>query len=334
MGIEKLASSLPKLKSLGIAKKLGKNDKLASSVLKAAKQTPKSLKLKTALQEQINSLVEMQTKHTVTLFVEDFASKKQKLIEELSKVCDKTLITQIENAKTPEQLAKILAEREFSFFREYGKYMLEGKSFSLQNQNKFFRTLTLEIEQIQYKVRAQRGKFILARERAMHVPSKNPKVIAIENILKQQYGCKFVSLKDNEELARKVLKAYETASKNGIKTPENVIASDFMFAEGENLFNGTVLLNTRQTALPAGALATMSDFHVPLHEILHGTHPTLVSFSIKKIPVQLKKVKEELSGYSAITQTHETFTELYTKKLIDGLNSEEQALFDYLNIFA
>lgn len=67
---------------------------------------------------------------------------------------------------------------------------------------------------------------------------------------------------------------------------------------------------------------------------MHGTHPKLASFSLKKIPARLKKVKEELSEYSKYAQTHETFTELNTKRLIDGLNKDEQALFDYLNIFA
>lgn len=61
-----------------------------------------------------------------------------------------------------------------------------------------------------------------------------------------------MSLKDNEELAQKVLKAYETAAKNGVKTPKNVVVSDCMFAEGENLFNGTILLNGSQTGSREG----------------------------------------------------------------------------------
>lgn len=168
----------------------------------------------------------------------------------------------------------------------------------------------------------------------MHAPSKNPKVIAIENILKEQYGCKFVSLKDNEELARKVLKAYETAEKNGVKTPKNVVVSDFMFAGGENVFNDTILLNRYQRGLREGFLSTNSDFHVPLHEIMHGTHPKLVSFSSKKIPSELRGAKNELYISSKNAPTHDIFTELNTKRLIDGLNPQEQALFDYLNIFA
>ncbi len=272
----------------------------------------------------------MQLKRNVVFLSQDFVSKKQKLIQELSKVCDKNLITQIENAKTPVELAKILLKSEYSMFREFRRCMLQSES----NPKKLLKHVALELEQMQYNNRAQRAKFILAREKALHVPSKNPKVIAIENILKEQYGCKFVSLKDNEDLAKKVLKAYETASKNRIKTPENVIVSDFMFANGEHFSNETILLNKYQEVLREGYTSTNSDLHVPLHEILHGTHPYLLSFSRKKIPAQFKKVRQELSEYSAISQTHEIFTELYTKKLIDDLNPDEQALFDYLNFFA
>lgn len=107
-----------------------------------------------------------------------------------------------------------------------------------------------------------------------------------------------------------------------------------MFSEGENLFNGTILLNRNQHTLCEGLTSTNSDFHVPLHEILHSTHPKLVSFSLKKIPSELMGVKNELSLYSKNAQTLETFTELNTKRLIEGLNQQEQALFDYLNIFA
>lgn len=336
MGIEKLAKVLPKLRDVGKKLSAEKKPSFKISLFKQNKPV-KSLTLKTkpqTPQEQINMLADSQAKQTSGVFAEDFAGKKQKLIDELSKVCDKNVITRIEKAENPEKLAKILAEQEWIPIGKYTKYMIDGKFVKETNPNKIVKSLSLEMEQILYWARNRRGSFILARERAMHTPSKNPKVIAIENILKEQYGCKFVSLKDNEELAQKVLKAYETAAKNGVKTPKNVIVSDFMFAEGENLFNGTILLNRNQHAQPEGFMSTSSDFHMPLHEIMHGTHPKLVSFSLKKIPSELVRVKNELSGYSKNAATHETFTELNTKRLIDGLNPQEQTLFDYLNVFA
>lgn len=335
MGIEKLVKALPKLKDF--SKKLSAEKPNFKISLFKQNKPVKSLTLKTkpqTPQEQINMLADIQAKQTSGVFAEDFAGKKQKLIDELSKVCDKNVIARIQKAERPDQLAKILAEQEYISLGEYAKYMVDGKFVKETNLKKIVKSITLELEQIQYQGRNRRGNFILARERAMHTPSKNPKVIAIENILKEQYGCKFVSLKDNEELARKVLKAYETAAKNGVETPKNVVVSDFMFAEGENFFNSTMLLNRNQHALRDGFMSTSSDFHIPLHEIMHGTHPKLVSFSFKKIPSELVRVKNELSGYSKNAATHETFTELNTKRLIDGLNPQEQTLFDYLNVFA
>ncbi len=330
MGIGKLAQSFPKLKFLA------KKPSLKISLFKPAKPVKPLMFIPKppTLQEQINMMVSFQVKRTKGLFVEDFTGKKQKLINELSKVCDKSVIARIEKADNPEQLAKILAEQEYMDIIKYTKYMLDGKFVKKSNIGQVVKPLSLEMEQIQYQQQISKGNFILARERAMHVPSKNPKVVAIENILKEQYGCKFVSLKDNEELARKVLKAYETAAKNGVKTPKNVVASDFMEEEGINFLNGTILLNRNQYVLREGFLSTSSDFHIPLHEIMHGTHPRLVSFSCKKIPSELVGVKNKLSIYSENALTHETFTELNTKRLIEGLNPEEQALFDYLNVFA
>lgn len=230
MGIEKLTKVLPKLTKMkevelsGFSKnKFIKVFAPQKSILKPAKaiNKPKISSTKTlSPQEQINMMVNSQVKRTTGLFVEDFAGKKQKLIDELSKVCDKKVIRRIEKAENPEQLAKIFAEQEWMPIGKFAKYMIDGRFVKKSNTDKIVKPLSLEIEQIQYQQKISKGNFILARERAMHVPSKNPKVIAIENILREQYGCKFVSLKDNEELARKVLKAYETAAKNGVKTPK------------------------------------------------------------------------------------------------------------------
>lgn len=335
MGIEKLTKFSPKLRDF--TKKLSKEktciERCPFKLHKTVQNVKFNTRPKTPL-EEIERMVVSQAKRTIGLFVEDFTGKKQNLIQELSKVCDKNVIARIEKAENPEQLAKILAEEEWMPIGKYAKYMIDGKFVKNSNTDKIVKPLSLEIEQINYQSKSRRATFVLARERAMHLPSKNPKVIAIENILKEHYGCKFVSLKDNEDLARTVLKVYETAAKNGVKTPKNVIASDYILGEGENLLNGTIMLNNRRFFLPKGCMSTNSDFHGPLHEIMHDTHPRLMAFTMKKIPARFQKVKDELSIYSSCSETHETFTELNTKRLIEGLNPEEQSLFDYLNIFA
>ena len=265
--------------------------------------------------------------------VMDFAVMKKRLISELSGVCDKNTIDRLKKADSPEKLAKILAQQEFKPLAKSDKLMKDLGFIDKKIRGKQLKPFTLSLEQQVKAVRDKHVNFILARERALHVTSKNPKVIAIENILKEQYGCKFVALKDEEELARKVLKAFDVAKKNGIKTPHSVIASDATMPEGENLHNGTIVLKRKPRELLKGYTSTEADYHTVLHEIMHGTHPTLISFSLKKIPSQFKNVKDNLSIYSQVSFTHETFTELNTKRLINGLNKEEQALYDYLNIF-
>jgi len=273
------------------------------------------------------------------ILTDNFALKKRNLLKELSKVCDKNVLQRIEKAETPEKLAKILAQLDMEHIYQYTRIIGDNisakalKDLYLGKMKKPNLPITMELEQYVYKLKAKRYSIVMARERAMHIPSKNPEVVKIENILKQKYGCNFVSLKDNEELAKNTLKAFEVASQNGVKIPKNVIASDFMYLSGENLLygEGTILLNPLQQTLSKGYLSTVAEYHVPLHEILHCSHPELIGFSAKKIPEKYKLIKNQLSQYSASSETHETFVELYTKRLVNGLSKEEQELFDYLS---
>ncbi len=333
MALEKLSACAVKFCRAGkLPNSVGK--KLNTIFDKSLKEAPRKFKIKPIkIKSEMQMLVDMCEGNGASALRENFALKKQRLIQELSKVCDSNIIARIEHAQTPEQLAKIIAKQDVGYLYGYGKCLANANLINKSQPTVLSKAMPLEVEQMVYAQRIKRGEFILARERALHVPSRNPQVIAIENILKEQYGLKFVSLKDNEVLARQVLKACEVASKNGVKLPDNIVVSDFMLPNGENLFNGTVLLNSSQPILRKGFTSTSSDFHVPLHEIMHGEQPHLVSFNMKKIPERFQQVKQNLSGYSASAGTHETFTELNTKRLIDGLSAEEQELYNYLNLF-
>ena len=289
---------------------------------------------KKQLEKQIKTILNSRKKALHSNILEslrdNFKTKKARLVEEYLKIGEKELANHISKAKTPEQISKILAQNDMGYMAKM-----------VQEQNKFIPTetckikpLTLEQEQVLYGMKMHRGKLILAREKAFHISSKKTEVIAIENILKTQYGCEFVSLKDNEIIAKQVLKAFETAKKNNAPLPKNVIVSDNMIAEGENFFNGTILLNSKPTFFGENFMSTTSDYHAVLHEILHSSHPNLISFSNKKIPKKFMDVKHNLSTYSSTSATHETFTELNTKRMIEGLSPEEQELFNYLNYFA
>ena len=355
MGIEKISAKLPKIATdLGKVKKISKIntifDKMISKMNKsslpepktrveyalrrAAKKAQELRKVRENPDYAIKGLKKVMLEQANRTLTENFAFKKQNLMRELSKVCDENIMQRIAKADTPEKLAKILVNQDIEYIRNYLKLVMNNISLEAVCAGKKLPKFTLDIEQYVYKLRAKRTDFVLARERAMHVQSTNPQVIAIENILKEQYGAKFVSLKDNEELAKNVMKAFEVASEGGIQVPKNVIATDFLPAGGENLLygEGSILLNPAKQAFKEGWCSTKAPYHAPLHEIMHGTHPKLISFSNKKLPEKYKSVKNNLSGYSANSPTHETFTELNTKRVVDGLNKEEQELFDYLNI--
>ena len=64
---------------------------------------------------------------------------------------------------------------------------------------------------------------------------------------------------------------------------------------------------------------------------MHGTHLPLNAFANKKIPAKFMSTKDNLSLYSALSKTHETFTELATKKSLIGLNADETRLLEYLS---
>ena len=339
MGIEQLSKvaivalkKAPKKVSIKIMPDSCETRKLFSELSKSTKK----VKLPTKTEQikmsknQLNMYNKRMRHRIQASLTENFDTKKAKLVEEYLRIGEKDLSKHISKAKTPEQLSKILTKHDVGEISKIAKI----NSNIIHESGQVKSATTLELEQTIYNEKMYRGKLVLAREKALHIASKNPKVIAIENILKEQYGCKFVSLKDNELIANRILKAYETAHKNGAPLPKNVIVSDNIFVEGENLFNGTILLNSNPITLGKGYCSTGADYHSVLHEILHSSHPNIVSYSIKKIPKELMGVKNDLSMYSKISQTHETFVELNTKRMIEGLTPKEQQLFEHLNFFA
>ncbi len=271
------------------------------------------------------------TKQICKSLSDNFDTKKQRLIEEFLSIGEKDIALHLSKAKDAHQVAKILAKQDVQNLQK----MSEQLSACMTATGKI-KPLTLEVEQAVWQIRGQRDNFILAREKALHVASNNPEVIAIEKTLKDQYGCSFVSLRDNTDIAKQTLKAFETAKKHRAPLPQNVVITDCMHvADGENLFsNGTILLAPKAKNYSNGFLSSTAEYHLPLHEILHCSQPHMVSFSQKRIPKEFIDIKKNLSGYSATSQTHETFVELNTKRMVDGLSPREQELFDHLNFFA
>ena len=335
---------------------------IPKSVFRALSDNPglKSIERENLLRVQHQFTMDMITnigKYSKGLSVksvsQNFQLAKERLLKEMASVLSADKLKRIECAKTPKELTNILFTEEWSSYKILNnaeKSVPKGKTL-------------LEIEQLDYAARVQRGKFIMAREKALAIPSTNKRVIEIETILREKYGVEFVSLKDDEQMAENILKAFETAKKENILLPKNVVISDFMVANGERIATENTILIASQDAiriqpeisrnaqklltkeqreilmlaqyLPSkNIFSTNAPEHLPLHEIMHGTHPMLNAFGNKKIPSHMLPAKENLSLYSAISKTHETFTELATKKAIQGLSKEETELYNYLNFYS
>ena len=295
-------------------------------------------------------------KYILESTAKNFETSKQRLISLLSNSVDKSLLERLSNSQDSVYMDIIIQKELRRLEQDFLKTIELSKRVS---GNK----ITLELEQECNKFLKMRENLILAREKAFYVKSVNPKVVEIENILKEKYGVKFVNLKDNEQKAKLILKAFEIAKKNNKSLPENVFVSDFVMLQGEYCPNSKSVIYASDTITDLIKFASqkaakkfdekdvemLREFfikkqerwystslpeHVMLHEILHVDHPQLLAYKAKEIPSEFSYVKRSLGEYSAKKKNHETFVELDTKKCLSGLNEQEEKLYNYLNFFA
>lgn len=224
--------------------------------------------------------------------------------------------------------------------------------------------IPLEIEQAVYKHSIQRNDTLLDICKIIKQDSTNPKVIEIENILKEKYGMKFVDLANNEELANKVLESVKLAHSKGIQTPNNIIISNLQNDCGEalihtNLEKTVMLENTNPTDVALqllecnkiGAsplenkiydkfaeilklkeqmhLSTTHPCHTVIHEFNHLGQLNLLASRFKKIPTEFEPTYRNLSGYAASGTPGEVEAELLTKLHLGKLNEKEERLLQY-----
>ena len=288
-------------------------------------------------------------------------AKKEQLLKILSEFgVPKNALSQIKNAKSLGELfASII-----SFPRFLAKKILPKQKPQLKNKHSTF----LQEEQNIYKFRNFLTACRREMYTTFSKKSTNAEVIKIETILKEKYGVQNASLGDDLELAQRLLQAVKLAKSKGIKIPNEFIVTPFTLGAGEfmSLFkNGeeirTVLLpptSIRQRSLQiidkifnrmspdvkqsyekwqkfCGFKthgSTNSPMHMEIHEMMHQTHPVLTAFAIKKIPNKFMPTVRKLSRYSAINEQNnwEIYTELATKKVLEGLDPNEAELFKFL----
>ena len=288
-------------------------------------------------------------------------AKKEQLLKILSEFgVPKNALSQIKNAKRLDELfASII-----NFPRFLAKKTLPKQKPQLKNKH----STSLQEEQNIYKFRNFLTACRREMYTTFSKKSTNQEVIKIENILKEKYGVQNASLGDDLELGQRLLQAVKLAKSKGVKIPDEFIVTPFTLGAGEfmRLFkNGeeirTVLLpptSIRQRTLqiidkifntmPPNIKqsyekwqkfcgfkthgSTNSPMHMEIHEMMHQTHPLLTAFAIKKIPNKFMPTVRKLSQYSAINEKNnwEIYTELATKKVLEGLEPDEAELFKFL----
>lgn len=292
-----------------------------------------------------------------------YLQKRDQLLKSFSEFgVQNVALKQIKSAKTLRELfasminfPKVLVKKTFP---KYPASLAKKQSKPLQ------------VEQEIYKYRNLRTDCVREINTIFSKKSTNPEVIKIENMLKEKYGVKKILFNDDMIVATKVLEAVKLAKSKGIKIPDEFIVTDFTLGGGEcmrsfknNKEITTVLLphtNTKDLYLtkkyniltdrmmPSNIKETLnrwkdfcgfkehsstsSPLHMEIHEMMHQTHPYLSAFVTKKVPAKFLPIVRKVSGYSAVNEknNYEIYTELATKKVLEGLEPDEAELFKFL----
>ena len=76
--------------------------------------------------------------------------------------------------------------------------------------------------------------------------------------------------------------------------------------------------------------STDSPIHEIVHECVHLTQPSSLSYMLKQLPEKYREIADNLSGYARENYFHEVHAELVTKKLLSKLTKDEEMLFNYM----
>lgn len=322
--------------------------------------TKKELK-QVAIIQRVNSAI---TKKNIDNFflkdtkpIPEYIEKlRDKFITTLSSFgISKEILKQIKNAKTSGELVNAVGAFQNSFSKK--------ETFPILKNIKAGKPLSLEQEQAFYKKKNIINDCVRYLHALFSVTSTKPEVVAIEKTLKEKYGIKLALLGDDPIEAQKILKAVQVAKEKGIKVPEEIIVTNHTGGAGQHLYRAdgtsTILLPStlsktiygikgikpqlseiaqqaikkwREFCKFEGANSTHSPIHMEMHEIMHQTHIPLLAFKRKKIPEKFMPTIRKISGYCATkpNATHEIYTELATKKVLEGLEPDEAELFKFL----
>ncbi len=176
-------------------------------------------------------------------------------------------------------------------------------------------------------------------EKALIAKSTDPKCIELEQLLKDRFGLNIVSLQDDYEQGKKILKVCELLQSNGLKLPKNFIISNSIPGSGQALttescvlLNSSCSINLTHTKGKGRWSSTDNNLHELVHECGHIIQPANIYTAI--IPKEFKNTIKSLSGYAKTSKSNaEIWAELFAKKYLSpqAFTPEEEHLFTFLS---
>lgn len=207
-------------------------------------------------------------------------------------------------------------------------------------QGKKFGHFSLEAEQLIARHMEEIHKKMLDMFKLLTRRDLRPDVLDIKRRLKGEFGIKEVYLNDNPNLARKCLESMKVLKKNDVALPDEIIGTDLLLDSSREPFSIAIHEEKEGNAIIINpdvlrddedwTASTDSPIHTIVHECIHCTQPNLMSFNLKKIPAKFKDTISKLSYYARDNYMHEVHAELLTKKVLEGLNSKEKELLNYI----
>ena len=293
-------------------------------------------------QKTINQAKKIQRHNQVKLI----RKNKEKIAEFIEQEC--------KNTKLAEEMRRCRSEQDMQvcFQKLFLHYLVPG--FDMQTYVQMINGKNLEYFQEGYKQLLIRGDLNLKFWKMFLPAPKDKRVVEIAEILKNEYGMKYVYLETAQD-AEKILKAVEFAKNKNIPLPDNIIATSAYPMVGQNILTSnlehTVFINFQSETSIAKSLAeknpqndydniiakelfgrlniflsTPDELHTVIHEFEHSRN---FMFSNIKIPQKHIPAVEGLMNYAGKSFNNandEIRTELLTKRDIMGLNKQEEQL--------
>jgi len=237
---------------------------------------------------------------------DEFALKN---IEEANDLCSEILLGEVLENTALDGLDNLFNEN----------YQLFDEAFKKQRT-------TLELEQFVFQKQTECGRKAIKIAKILSTKDTDPKVLAVKEILKDQYGLENVYFDNNYKFAKQCLQAVKILKKNNYELPDEIIGihqasfSQMLRVDGKNV----ILINTQMGN--DGMQSTNHPLHFIIHECIHANQSPLLMFSLKKIPKQFKEIANKISMYAHENYTSEVDAELRTKQLLANLNKDEERL--------